>query len=320
MRLRQLGSSQSIVFVASPEVNQNILDHRRAHAWGKIDAHDVVSWILEQTCLGNEKLQSLYVAQGKNFCRRKEAAALNSKFLFEEADCKQYVKVLRQREQHTLEDLYKPSDMGRAFTMKTCGIGHLQGFMGTLQELKESIKERNRASRLQSIFAEVEQQREVAREVEEERQVQHPSHFEALKFQGLHPRLRAFAETGAMVGFGWCEPIFFELGRTKIGKKYGIYASRQSRIFLSFEFTRTIKRGGNYWHDDFLVSFHLPSRSALTVLASCPLASLESKFTKWSGYHSGRSGGSHPADEKYEPAEYTSGYVFGASNQTHVRV
>lgn len=255
MRLRQLGSSQSIVFVASPEVNQSILNYRQAHTWSKIDAHDVVSWILEQTCRGNDQLQPLYIAQGDNFCGRKEAAALNPRFLFEETDRKQYVKVLRQQEQHTLEDLYKPSDMGGSVTMVTRGIEHLKGFMDTLQELKVNMKERNHASRVHSVFAEVEQQREVAREVEEERQTQHPLHFKALEFRGLHPRLRAFAETGTMVGFGWCEPMFFELARTKIGKKHGIYASRQSRIFLSAEFTRTIKRGGNYWNDDFLVSF-----------------------------------------------------------------
>lgn len=81
MRLRQLGTSQSVVFMASPEVHQSILDLREKSPGDKIDASDVVSWLLEQTCRSNEQLQHLYLAQGYDFCRRMQAESAHARFL-----------------------------------------------------------------------------------------------------------------------------------------------------------------------------------------------------------------------------------------------
>src|SRR5277367_4537443 len=44
MRLRQLGTTQSIVFFASPEVHQSILDLRPEPSRGPVDTRDVVYW------------------------------------------------------------------------------------------------------------------------------------------------------------------------------------------------------------------------------------------------------------------------------------
>ena len=50
MRLRQLGTTQSVVFFAPPEVHQSILDCQKKTNHDKIDSSDVVTWLLEQTC------------------------------------------------------------------------------------------------------------------------------------------------------------------------------------------------------------------------------------------------------------------------------
>lgn len=323
MRLRQLGTSQSIVFIASPEVNQSILDHRQTNPDYMVDARDVVSWVLEQTCLGNEQLQPLYIAQGDDFCRRRQAAAMNAGFLSIETDRRSYIDVLLQQEQQTLEEMYKPGTMAKSSSSGTRWIDSLKGFVDTLRQLQESMEEQNHVPRLCSALAEVEQQREVACQVEVELDPQRPLHFGALGFLGLHPRLRGFAETGVLLGFGWCESVFFELGRTKIARKYGIRTSRQSRLFVSAEFTRTIERENeeHCWHDDFLVCPRfLLSRPILTILAPRPLGSLEPRRTKWSGYHPERGRGSHPAPEELQQPTYMPRHVCGASDPTHVPV
>jgi hypothetical protein len=74
MRLRQLATTQEIVFFAPPEVHQSILDLRKKSSEDKIDSYDVVCWLLEQTCSGIEQLQPLYYSQGIDFCRRTQAA------------------------------------------------------------------------------------------------------------------------------------------------------------------------------------------------------------------------------------------------------
>jgi hypothetical protein len=59
MRLRQLATSQSVVFYAPPEVDRSI---RKLCGMGQGDvlsSPHVIRWLLEQTCRGNEQLRSL---------------------------------------------------------------------------------------------------------------------------------------------------------------------------------------------------------------------------------------------------------------------
>src|SRR5271155_1728048 len=111
MRLRQLGTTQSIVFFAPPEVHQSILDVCEKRCGEVIDSSHinsshVVSWLLEQTCRANEHLQNLYLAQGTDFCRRTNAQWKNVKFLTEKGHREAYLKVIQHLERQTLEQLY----------------------------------------------------------------------------------------------------------------------------------------------------------------------------------------------------------------------
>jgi len=81
MRLRQLGTSQSITFFAPPEVHQSILDLRKKTSGDPINSYDVICWLLEQTCSGIEQLQPLYFSQGADFCRRVQATLDHSDFV-----------------------------------------------------------------------------------------------------------------------------------------------------------------------------------------------------------------------------------------------
>lgn len=62
MRLRQLGTTQSITFIAPPEVDQSILDMRQKGRTGYIDSYDVIVWLLTQTCDNIRDLQPLHYA------------------------------------------------------------------------------------------------------------------------------------------------------------------------------------------------------------------------------------------------------------------
>jgi hypothetical protein len=80
MRLRQLGTTQSITFIAPPEVHQSIVDARERHEAKPIDSSDVILWLLSQTCSNNRDLQSLYYAQGTDFCHRMQAEVSHKDF------------------------------------------------------------------------------------------------------------------------------------------------------------------------------------------------------------------------------------------------
>ena len=104
MRLRQLAISQSVMFFAPPEVHQSILNLRSKGVRPIIDSHDVVSWLLEQTCCSIEQLQPLYISQGLEYCRRRLAEQRYPEASSQQDQRKAYLKVLEQPEQYSLEN------------------------------------------------------------------------------------------------------------------------------------------------------------------------------------------------------------------------
>ncbi|KAI9858561.1 MAG: hypothetical protein M1813_007366 [Trichoglossum hirsutum] len=210
MRLRQLGSAQSITFFAPPEVYQT---HRTA-----------------------------------------------------------YLQVLQQPEQHTLEQLYKPK-LDSKDSITTPFVSP------KLHEFIEELKMRHQDSLANSnavhssAFEQVEQEREVAFEVEEVREVQKPEHFKALSFSGLNSTILHFSKTGELIASQGYEQVFMALRRTGLGLKYEISATAvPSRLYISSKFMRTVKLRKDQPNDNFLrpVNWILWSPATQTALIIIP--------------------------------------------------
>ena len=251
MRLRQLAISQSIVFIAPPEVHQSIIDLCKKSATDNIDSSDVIRWLLEQTCDGLEQMQPLYYAQGTDFCRRTQAA-FDSSDIFKSAKKRgEYVRALRENEKQMLQQLYKPRLNSKLSKTNKTFAPELAGFMKVLnsrQKLHKGFGEGIPSSALQ----EVEQEREVAFEVEAVREVQRPKHYEALTFPGLHQDIVDFVLTGrlATAGAGY-EHWMTAVERTAVGRNHAVQPSnKRSKLFVSIEFSRTVTKP----NDNFLVS------------------------------------------------------------------
>ncbi len=254
MRMRQLGSSQSIVFLAPPEVHQSILDLRGKTERDFIDSHDVICWLLEQTCAGNEQLQPLYFSQGADFCRRIQAACDNPDFLEDPDQCTRYVGALRQREQQTLQQLYGPVTRSKSAPSGPWNA-ELATFMKELNKMRRGFQDTGDAVH-GSALQEVEQEREVAFEVESVREVQKLIHFSPLSFPGLHKDVRGFARTGRLPpdSQGYMN-AFMALKRTGIGSKYGIVDEAMAcQLYVSSEFTKTVLLPHGHVNDNFIVS------------------------------------------------------------------
>lgn len=255
MRLRQLRTTQSVSFFAPPEVDQSIRDFCHANFGEKLDSSHVISWLLEQTCLANETLQGLYIAQGVDFCRRTDAVWSHSDFLTKSVKRERVLKVLRQQERLTLEQLYG----GGPSESSTRSVGpirnpRLQSFSNLL-----AGSGRKYSSILADCLEEVEQEREVQVQVEQVRQVQKPIKYEPKTFPGLHPDISWFVKTGfldlANIGnncgyeraFGW-------IATTGVGRQFGV-REKSSQLWVSREFGNTIQIGrGDKTADNFLVS------------------------------------------------------------------
>ncbi|ROT41910.1 hypothetical protein SODALDRAFT_347045 [Sodiomyces alkalinus F11] len=256
MRLRQLGSTQSVAFVAPPEVYRSVLDLRPSKGNMNpmsspnlkrpppVTSVDVVRWLLEQSCQANEHMMSLHIAQGFDFCRRTNALWKHSMFLADGQDRAKLLDVIRQREEQTLEQLYGPkhrmpasSSTGEPQSIQA-DFPRLQAFVTNLLQQKRALLSDGRVAH-SSAFEEVEQEREVEFEVEQVRENQKPVSFLPHVFPGLSDSLKGFVKTGFLDSNGSFVQAFEYLGDTKIGRKFGVEKT-SSRLFVTQEFCKTI--------------------------------------------------------------------------------
>ncbi|KAL7945220.1 hypothetical protein V8C42DRAFT_358211 [Trichoderma barbatum] len=273
MRLRQLGTTQSVTFFAPPEVDMSIkdackqIDHFSPQQ--KIESPDVIFWLLEQTCRANEDLRPLFLAQGMDFCKRSSALLQYTQFLSSTASRSKLLKLLQQSEHQTLDQLYGASSHGTS----SQPVEPLQSLR--LQRFADKLGgyDNTGISRIEAL-GEVEQERQIESQVEAVREVQKPIQYQALKFPGLRPNILKFLQTGVLdASDGESIHALDYIGRTVVGKKFGV-RSTGSNLFISREFGQTIvlpkldKTAG----DRFLrpVEWILWSPSTQTALAIIP--------------------------------------------------
>ncbi|KAK3947939.1 hypothetical protein QBC32DRAFT_382607 [Pseudoneurospora amorphoporcata] len=250
MRLRQLGTTQSVVFCAPPEVDHDIRKVCHLRWLESIHSGHCVRWLLEMTCRANESLRPLYVAQGTDFCKRINSAWENSNFVGSTKHREAHMSVILQKECSTLKEIYgskaqNPSSDNASLTITN---PKLRSFYDTLTKKKKDLAHTT-SKTLACALDEVEQEREVEFQVEEIRQVRKPTHYDALEFPGMHTNILRFIENGVLRGTDGYEHAFTALGRTTLGRKYEV-RSTGSKLYVSAEFRRTVS-GGNAPSDDF---------------------------------------------------------------------
>lgn len=292
MRLRQLGTTQSITFFAPPEVDRSIRDlcgiPNAAAVVPVVTSHHVVRWLLEQTCRAHDSLRDLYLSQGVDFVRRTDAAWRYPDAVSNKAQRARLLAVLQQSETQTLEQLYGSRSRGTAAggaplldpTPGPSAPPRLQTIVDQLQAVADGSNNSSSSSssmkkgrrrwagvQMDHALAEVEQERQVEVEVEEMRVVQKPPRLQALSFPGLHTAIRTFAHHGVLQDAVF-NHAFAYLGGTGLGRQFGVRATT-SRLFVSREFSRIVKLPPKKECDDgLLVSFVVVSISHVTFLRS----------------------------------------------------
>lgn len=258
MRLRHLATTQSVLFVATPDVNQSIRDHRiklgQLHG-GAIDSHDVISWLIAQTCNSIEQLLPLYCSQGIDFCNRMQGALVNDGFLNDDRRLKSYLSVLQQRESHTLEELYDISSTPRKNASKdSVANPAIQSYLKALEILQKEFQKSGHVSTSLAL-QEVEHERELEFEVENVRELQLSSLPQPFKTGKTHPDIQKFAETGELTSptEGYKTLIDILRTSTAVGNKHLVKPGTVcSNLYISSQFTRTAQLKG--LDDNYLVS------------------------------------------------------------------
>ena len=263
MRLRLLGTTQSIEFFSPPEVHQSILDVCSKVSGAHIDSHDVIHWLLEQTCSGLEQLQPLHYTQGIDYCRRQQAATNNPSFLSNADQRENLLEALRNKEHRTLIQLYQPAASGSE-SKSVNYDSTLKGYVQELETRRRGFQDTGNAVQA-SALQEVEQEREVAFEVEAVREIQVPVHYSPQTFPGTHQDIVNFATTGRLVdATSAYESALTALGRTSTGGKHDVRAkAAETNLYFSTEFMKTIRHAaGELLDSNFVVS--IPSSNSIS--------------------------------------------------------
>ena len=257
MRLRQLGTTQSVTFMAFPEVHQSIIDTCGKSWESKIDSADVIEWLLENTCDSIEQLQPLYYAQGMDFCERMQATLNHSAIRIDADQRSSFIEQILRQEKHTLSELYGPRAKLRPATRLASILDpRLAKYARELEKVRKDFQDSGKAVHA-SALQEVEQEREVTVEVESVRQVKKPPKFRPFIFPGLHKDLECLVMTGKMPpgapGGSTFIPAIDALARSVAGRKYYVRcADRDIKLYVTAEFQKTVRMAGTESNDNYL--------------------------------------------------------------------
>ncbi|KAI9758999.1 MAG: hypothetical protein M4579_002662 [Chaenotheca gracillima] len=186
MRMRKLGDGHSVMFIGPPEVHQSILEVVGKSKSDRIDGCDVVRWSLQQTCRNIENNKPLWYIQGWNHRHRQLAATRFRKSVEQSGDLsnesevvEKLLWVLREPEARSLEKLYgfeEPENQAHEETYQSLSPIISDPILEQLHNVRRTLN----AGALRNSSVQEEQEREIAHEVELERQVQRPNSVKPL--------------------------------------------------------------------------------------------------------------------------------------------
>ena len=243
--MRKLGSTHSICFLASKEVLGYI-----TAATGMISADitskDVVDWSIKETLAQLRIHVPLWANQGSNFDDRDAAWESHKQGA---TSTENFTQILKEKESHTLKELYGVERVDQKHDQ-----GKRVGLKREIQEQYEGFG----VNHSDSARTQEEQEREVAQEKEEERQIERPPAADP-KPHSLHADVKSLISTGVTPQRSLAiVPAVYCLSQTTL-THFVKTSGRDAfpHIWVTNDFMRTIEkmRGGQSTSallDDFL--------------------------------------------------------------------
>lgn len=259
------------MFFAPPEVHQSIISLQKKTSSEILTSYDVVSWLLKQTCIEIELLLPSFYIQGVDFCRRTQAGLTYSRLFSKKGkDRVSFLSTIRQKEASTLGELYGTKKNKQLVSTQNWD----SNIVGIFEKLKVQCKGMldSENDYYASAMQEVEQEREETQEDQVVRQSQKPPHHIVLKFPGLHHDIQEFLKYGKVkLDASGYEPAFDYIGKTLLGKKYGINKEATSqKLFVSTQFGLIVRQESKNKTDHLHVCHSYCSVMMLLTLAQAP--------------------------------------------------
>ncbi|PGH16509.1 hypothetical protein AJ80_05194 [Polytolypa hystricis UAMH7299] len=244
-RLRQLGDGQSVVFISPPQVRNKMRQLSGKLESEELNSADVIRWTLFETCESIDALSPLWAFQGLDYCRRWR--------LWESLDRSDnrddIISSMQEPEGKPLTTMYGPWECDTFLETSLQEIDQSDSVASKLCDLWQGLNINNSSGYL----LHEEQEREIAHEVERERQVERPLAAEALP-HALHPDMLHYALHGTFRTQQISAPFqlaFESLHQTSASPF--ILPDLLPRLVVTEDFMRTVKtRYQDESSDEFL--------------------------------------------------------------------
>ncbi|UNI16722.1 hypothetical protein JDV02_003134 [Purpureocillium takamizusanense] len=191
MRMRKLGVGQSVVFCVPEEIEIKIRNMAAGAKDGPITVGNVLEWAIQGTWADTSRSMPLWATQGRTFARNK---VLWERIEFGDGGPLLHgniAKAFLEDEAQSLEVRYRPNHTGFQHTSEDFDFPADQAILDQVVERCELYGEMElSSSRLRE-----EQERELAPEIEQERQLERPAPATPAE-HSVHADVREFVKTG----------------------------------------------------------------------------------------------------------------------------
>jgi hypothetical protein len=229
MRMRLLGKGQAITFIVPEEISTKIRERTCKNFNDLIEVADVLCWSIGETWVDLKRSMPLWAVQGHRYETHKHLLHGAHTTLAQ-------AKGFLEDEAQSLEDRYRP------LMQANRGMGLLKDWDMSNDNISKVVQRCKDfgATGFGSAALSEEQERELAPEIEEERQIERPPRM-VTEAHALHPDLERLTNTGV-----WPQTsqtfshAFTSLGSTSAGKLYSL-GNFPSDLQCTLDYVRTVK-------------------------------------------------------------------------------
>ncbi|PVH93270.1 hypothetical protein DM02DRAFT_676940 [Periconia macrospinosa] len=222
MRLRKLGKGQSVVFCISEEIQDKIIE-RTSKSADEIEVSDVLMWAITETWSDLRRSIPLWATQGQRYEKHKHL--LGTQTTADQA--KQFL----EEEAQTVEHRYRPRVNNNNEAFKGWDISN-----PNVKRIIQRCQDFN-AFNFDAASLQEEQERELAPEIEEERQLERPPMMSPEKHE-IHEHLIYLVKTGKLIAKSFV-PAFEALQETSPAEYFDV-KTLPSDLLVTQDFIKTL--------------------------------------------------------------------------------
>ena len=265
MRMRKLGKGQSVTFCVSLEMQARIRRVRNLPDAQALLVPHILFWAISETWDEATRSVPLWATQGIRHQRQEviwgRTTTEDGGPVFADGDVRAYL----EGEAQTLEQRYRPSPTAGGNCTTLVGEAMGDPALESRREHVERIRDRCRdlgISDLDSAALQEEQERELAPEKEQERQVERPPPKEALK-HNVHPEVGEFVRSGRLAAESRVIVSAWRAMSKTSAAALMPAPSFPCDILVTGDFRRTVEEGDDYCADAYqrAVQWILTARS-----------------------------------------------------------